>query len=102
MGVIAIGAAGGLHASSPETLLDALAKIESALREVVTNFSAVKDYQDHWLKTQLHRSLELGLAEESEEGRGQRAEGRREQCGRGFNLRLRCANNPLPIASHQI
>ena len=64
MGVIAIGAAGGLHASSPETLLDALTKIESALREVVTNFSAVKDYQDHWLKTQLHRSLELGLAEE--------------------------------------
>ncbi len=99
MGAIAIGAAGGLHASSPDTLLDALAKIESALKEVVINFSATtkeaevqgegrkgeattinSQVQNHpspcpplpaplhssgsWLKTQLHKSLELGLAEE--------------------------------------
>ncbi|KST63537.1 hypothetical protein [Mastigocoleus testarum] len=66
LGAVAIGAAGGLHGSSPETLLDALAKIKSALKEVVTNFSSVKDYQGNWLKTQLHKSLELGLASETD------------------------------------
>ena len=65
MGSVAVGAAGGLHASSPNTLLDALAKIESAFREVARNFSTIKNYQDNWLKAQLHKSLELGLAEES-------------------------------------
>ena len=67
MGAVAIGAAGGLHVSSPKTLLDALAKIESALREVVTNFSAINNYQGDWLKTQIHRSLELGLRSENNE-----------------------------------
>ena len=38
--------------------------------------------------------ISISVTQNSEEGRGQRAEGRREQYGRGFN--------PLPIAGHQI
>ena len=64
MGAITIGAAGGLHASSPDTLLDAIAKIQSAFKEVVTSFGGIQSHQNDWLKTQLHRSLELGLLSE--------------------------------------
>ena len=66
MGAIAIGAAGGLHGSSANTLINASAKIKSALKEVVTNFSTIKDYQGDWLRTQLHKSLELALVEEND------------------------------------
>ncbi|MEM7578388.1 MAG: hypothetical protein AAF316_00805 [Cyanobacteria bacterium P01_A01_bin.80] len=63
MGALAIGAAGGLHGSSENTLINTITKIKSAFKEVVTNFSESKEYGADWLRSELHKSLKLGLLE---------------------------------------